>query len=143
MIFVGSPSENLPVGELPPDKDFSFRRLLIPGRSGDLGIANAHPKPEENAIYYGSKDLPITEDYALIEMSSGAQSGPHRLVLAGTTTFGTQGAVEFVCRADKLRDLISRFRNARQTVGPFSAVVHIRIVGGVPIGSEIVAFRFD
>lgn len=142
LIFVGSPSENLPVRELPLDKDFVFKRVPGSSRPEDLGIVNLRSHPGEQQVYFGSGQLPITDDYALIEFSSGATASRRMLLLAGTTTFGTQGAVEFVCRGDKVATLLSRLGHPR-SIGPFSAVLHVRIQGGVPLDSDIVALRAD
>jgi hypothetical protein len=140
VIFLGSPAENLPLRELPPAPDFAFRRVPGPIGPADLGLVNLHPRPGEQPIYFGSKQPPIVEDYALISFSSGAWSR-RILLLAGTTTFGTQAAAEFVCREDKVAALIGHFKDRRLT--PFSAVIRVTIAGGVPLDSNIVAFRLD
>lgn len=140
LIFIGSPSENLPVRELPANKDFVFRRVPASPRPHDLAIVNLNPRVGEQAAYFGSKELPMTEDYALIQFSAGALASRRMLLLAGTTTFGTQGAVEFVCRPEKLAALLARF-GPTHTVVPFSALLHVRIQGGVPLDSDIIAFR--
>ncbi|HEX7361895.1 MAG TPA: helix-turn-helix domain-containing protein [Bryobacteraceae bacterium] len=142
VIFLGSPAENLPLRELPPDHDFTFRRVPGPVGPADLGLINLHPRPGEQKIYFGSKRPPITHDYALIEFSSGAWSR-HMLTLAGTTTFGTEAAAEFVCREDKVAHLLSYFKKKHGRIGPFSAVLRVTIAGEVPLDSKIVAFRFD
>ncbi len=142
LIFVGSPSENLPVRELPLNKDFVFKRFPGPPRPGDLGIVNLRPRPGEQAVYFGSKGLPITDDYALIEVSAGTGASQRMLVAAGTTTFGTQGAVEFVCREDKVANLLNRLGRGHK-IGRMSALLHVKIQGGVPLDSDIVALRKD
>lgn len=142
VIFLGSPAEDLPLRELPPDHDFTFRRVPGPVGPADLGLINLHPLPGEQTIYFGSKNPPITHDYALIEFSSSAWAH-HMLMLAGTTTFGTQAAAEFVCREDKLAGLLSHFDKKHRRMGAFSAVLKVTIAGGVPLDSKIVAFRFD
>lgn len=142
VIFLGSPAEDLPLRELPPDRDFTFRRVPGPVGPADLGLINLHPRSGEQKIYFGSKKPPITHDYALIEFSSSAWSH-HMLMLAGTTTFGTQAAAEFVCREDKVATLLSYFTKHRRPIGPFSAVLRVTIAGEVPLDTNIVAFRFD
>jgi hypothetical protein len=142
LIFVGSPSENLPLRDLPLNRDFSFGRSTSGPRAGDLGIVNLKPQAGEQSIYFGSAGLPITEDYALVELGFEGFAAQPVLLLAGTTTFGTQAAVEFVCTEDKLRQLAKRFESG----GPmraFSALLHVRVKGGVPLESSVVAFRRD
>lgn len=141
VIFLGSPSENLSLRELPMGRDFKFQSLDHEPRKGDLGIVNLHPAPGEDPVYLASPDLPITEDFALAELVTGAASSQSILLLAGTTTFGTQGAVEFVCNEDRVRDLLSRIRGANGGISDFSAVLRVKISRGVPIESSIAALR--
>ena len=64
------------------------------------------------------------------------------MILAGTTTLGTQAAVEFVCSENSLKDLLGRL-NASQTgqMKPFEAVLRVKVTRGVPVESSIVALR--
>ena len=79
LVFLGSPSENLSLREVPLGREFRFQTMQGPPRRGDLGIVNLHPAAGEQAVYFGSKQLPITEDYALVELVKGAT--PARSVL--------------------------------------------------------------
>jgi hypothetical protein len=141
LIFLGSPSENLSLREMPLDRDFKFETTNQPPRKGDLGIVNLHPAPGEEAVFFGSRDLPITEDYAVVELARGTQSAQSVLLLAGTTTFGTQGAVEFVCNQDRIRDLLTRLGVKGDSLPPFSAVLRVKVNRGVPTESSIAALR--
>jgi hypothetical protein len=71
VVFLGSPSENLSLRELSMGREFRFETVTEAPRKGDLGIANLHPAPGEAAVYLGSRDLPITEDYAVVELAPG------------------------------------------------------------------------
>jgi hypothetical protein len=144
LIFVGSPSENEALRDLPQNRYFVFERPASGPRRGDLGIRNLHPRTTEQDWYFASSGLPMTEDYALIELGDGASAAQRMLLLAGTSTFGTQGAVEFACREDKTTALL----NALNQVGPkrlsrMSVLLRVRVEGGVPLDSEIVALRKD
>lgn len=138
LVFLGSPSENLSLRELSLGQEFHFQTMLEAPRKGDLGIVNLHPAAGEAPVYFGSKDLPITEDYAVVELAP-SPSGARILLLAGTTTFGTQGAVEFVCDAERVRDLLARVRNSSGGLESFSALLHIKVNRGVPVEGELVA----
>ena len=70
LIFIGSPSENLSLRELPETQDFVFARKPSGPRKGDLMISNLHPADAEQTTYLAS-DGPITEDYALVAMTAG------------------------------------------------------------------------
>lgn len=64
------------------------------------------------------------------------------LILAGTTTIGTQAAAEFVCRQDSLQRLLLRLSvSDNGQMKPFEAVLRVKIARGVPVGTELVALR--
>jgi hypothetical protein len=140
VVFLGSPSENLSLRELSLGREFRFETVTAAPRKGDLGIANLHPAPGEVAVYLGSRDLPITEDYAVVELAPGPTNG-RILMLAGTTTFGTQGAVEFVCDPERIRDLLPRVSDHAGGLVPFTALLRVKVSRGVPVDSALVALR--
>lgn len=140
VIFLGSPSENLSLRELALGREFRFQTMTAPPRAGDLGIVDLHPAAGQQAVYFGSKGLPITEDYALVEMT-GSASAQSILMLAGTTTFGTQGAVEFLCDEEHVRQLLPRVRAGAGRLAPFAALLHVKVQRGVPVETTLVALR--
>lgn len=144
LIFVGSPSENEALRDLSLNRDFTFERPDGGPRRGDLGIHNLHPRAGEQEWYFCSRGQPMTEDYALIELANGSSAGQRVLLLAGTNTFGTQGAVEFVCSEDKAVTLMGALnRLGAKRLYRMSALLRVRVQGGVPLDSEIVALRRD
>jgi len=141
LIFIGSPSENLSLRELPGTQDFVFARKPSAPRKSDLMISNLHPAASEQATYLASEGI-ITEDYALAALTSGLNANRRVLILAGITTFGTQAAVEFVCRAPRLDELISKLGpSARRRIPPFEALLRVKVSGGVPVHSELVSLH--
>ncbi|MGA2136136.1 MAG: hypothetical protein ABSH50_27925 [Bryobacteraceae bacterium] len=140
LIFIGSPSENLSLRELPGTQDFVFRRRTAPPRAGDLVIANLHPEAAEQAEYLTAE--PLTEDYAIVALTSGLNPTHRVLILAGITTLGTQAAVEFVCRAGRLEELFSRLGPAaRRHVPQFEVLLRVKVSGGVPVQSEMLSLH--
>ncbi len=139
LVFIGSPSENLSLRELALGADFRFEKVSDGPRKGDLAILNAHPAEGERAMYLGSASLPISEDYAIVSLFPGPSAPQSILLLAGTTTFGTQGAVEYVCRPAEVQALLRRFSGGQ--VKPFAGVLKVEMRGGVPIDSKFVAWR--
>ena len=104
-------------------------------------ISNLHPGASEQGTYLASEP-PITEDYALVALTSGLNSSRRVLILAGITTFGTQAAVEFVCRASRLDELLSKLGPAaRRRVPPFEALLRVKVSGGVPVQSELLSLH--
>ena len=85
---------------------------------------------------------PLTEDYAIVGLVPGMNSARSVLILAGTTTIGTQAAAEYVCRQDSLQQLLLRLSvSDNGQMKPFEAVLRVKIARGVPVGTELVALR--
>jgi len=64
------------------------------------------------------------------------------LILAGNSTFGTEAAVEFVCREDSIKELLHRLHVSKASdLKPFEALLHVKIAHGVPVVTELVALR--
>ena len=142
LIFVGSPIENLSLREIPASHEFIFRRAAAPKRNGDLAIVNVHPQPAEQLTYLATARLPLAEDYAVIALGPGINQSHSVLLLAGTTTIGTQGAVEYVCRGQNLEAILSKLTGSKTgSVVPFEAVLRIQVLHGVPVDTQIVALH--
>ncbi len=143
LIFVGSPSENLTLLDIPGTQEFVFRRLDAGPRKGDLAVVNLHPLPGEPAVFLGTPgNQPTTEDYAVVSLLPGLDPSRSILILAGATTFGTQAAVEYVCREDSVKELLQRLTVAKVgELKPFEALLHVKIVHGVPVVTDLVTVR--
>lgn len=143
LIFVGSPSENLTLLDIPGTQEFVFRRLDSGARKGDLAVVNLHPLLSEPAVFLGTPgNQPTTEDYAVVSLLPGLDPSRSILILAGATTFGTQAAVEYVCREDSVKELLQRLKVAKAgDLKPFEALLHVKIVHGVPVVTELVSVR--
>jgi hypothetical protein len=143
LIFIGSPSENLTLLEIPGTQEFVFQRMTSGPRKGDQAIVNMHPQPGEAKEFFGTRgNIPLTEDYAVIGLVRGLNPGQAVLILAGTTTMGTQAAVEFVCRQNSVEELLLRLPVSENgQVRPFEAVIRVKVTRGVPVGTELVALH--
>ncbi len=142
LIFVGSPSENLSLLDIPGTREFVFERVPSGARKGDLAIVSRHPKPGEAASYLASPSgAALTEDYAVVGLVNGVSQGRFVMILAGTTTFGTQGAVEFVCHPDAVEKLMQEMPGSKSEMKPFEALVRVKIARGVPLETELIAVR--
>jgi hypothetical protein len=139
LIFVGSPSENLTLRDLPAMQEFQFRRLDSGPRKGDLGIANLHSAAGEQAGYINSAGLPLTEDYAVIGLLPGPTRQHWVMTLAGISTIGTQAAVEYVCNGTSVEQLLKRMGRTGTEVMPFEAVIRVSVSRGVPVSNQLVA----
>src|SRR5438128_10775179 len=143
LVFVGSPAENLTLRDIPGPRQFVFQRLDSGPRRGDLAVVNLHPQAGEDKHFFGSRsNTPLSDDYAVIALVRGFNPSQWVLILAGTTTLGTQAAVEFVCSENSLKGLLGHL-NVSQTgeMKPFEAVLRVKVTRGVPVESSIVALR--
>jgi hypothetical protein len=143
LIFIGSPSENLTLLELPNTQEFAFKQITSGSRMGTMEIINFHPESGEPKEFLPSPpDEPLTADYSIIALKRGLNPAHSVLILAGATTIGTQAAVEYVCQQDSLEQLLLRLSVSNSgELKPFEAVIHVKVAKGVPVGSELVALR--
>jgi hypothetical protein len=143
LIFIGSPSENLTLLEIPGTKEFVFELIPAGVRHGNVKIVNVHPQRGEPKEFLASpNNEPLTEDYAVVALVRGLNQARSELILAGTTTLGTQAAVEYVSRQQSLEELLLRLSvSSSGELKPFEAVLHVKIVRGVPVATELVALH--
>ena len=143
MIFVGSPAENLTLREIPNSRDFVFRRLDSGPRKGDLAVFNTQPQGEEPEYFVATpSNAVLNEDYAVIALVRGLNPAKSVLILAGTTTIGTQAAVEYVCQQNSLEELLPRLQVSETgELKPFEAVLRVKVTRGVPVETDIMALR--
>ncbi len=143
LVFLGSPSENLTLTEIPGTRDFVFQRMASGPRKGDLAIVNVHPQPTEpRAVLATASHSPLTEDYGVIALLPGLNPGRWVMILAGTTTFGTQGIVEYVCRQNSVEELLLRLSVSKDgEPKPFEALLRVKVTRGVPVNTDLIALR--
>ena len=143
LIFVGSPNENLSLRDLPLSQEFVFRPMKEgEPRPGDLAIVNEHPRNGELGLFFATASVPLEEDYALVTLQPGPQPGQNVLLLAGTTTMGTQAAAELVAQNASLAQIRKALGGvSARPYTPFAAVLHARVARGVPVETAIVAIH--
>lgn len=143
LIFLGSPTENLTLLEIPATQEFIFRTVTSGSRKGNTEIVNVRPQAGEPKEFLASPASEVlTEEYAVIALVRGLTPLHSELILAGTTTIGTQAAVEYVCQQNSLEELLRRLSVSNSgDLRPFEMVIHVKVAKGVPVGSEIIALR--
>ena len=106
-------------------------------------MVNVHPQPGEAQVFLAQSFQPA--DYGRlcgVALVPGMDPARSMLILAGTTTFGTQAAAEFVCRQDSLADLLRRLGVSKVSdLKPFEALLHVKVTHGVPVIADLVAVR--
>lgn len=143
LIFVGSPAENLTLLDLPGSQEFVFKRFESGPHQGELGIVNVHPEAgEPDAFYPTDPTHPLTEDYAIVAFVRGLDPTHRMAILAGTTTIGTEAAVEYVCSNDSVESLLRSLAvTPGASVKPFEALLRVKVTRGVPVETQLVAVR--
>jgi len=143
LIFIGSPSENLTLLEIPSTTEFVFKKVETGPQEGNVAIVNVHPAKGEAASYVlGPSNTSLAEDYALVALVKGINPEQSEMILAGTTTIGTQAAVEYVTRENYLSQLLKKMNVTQPNeLKPFEAVIQVKVARGVPVESSIVALR--
>jgi hypothetical protein len=143
LIFIGSPSENLTLLEIPSTQEFVFKQITSGPRAGNVSIINVHAQSGEPKMYLATpSDQPLTEDYSVVALIKGLDRTHSVLILAGTTTMGTQAAVEYVCQQNTLEQLLLRLSVSNSgELKPFESVIRVKVAKGVPVESELIALR--
>lgn len=141
LIFVGGPDTNHPQRELPRLQRFAFKTVGEEPQPEIGAVVNLQPLPGEENYYYSS-GAPYTRDYAVIGFVPGLDGIHKALILAGTTTYGTQGAAEFLLAPENVKALLDKLSPRDSSHVPyFEALVRIKVSGGVPVQPELVLLR--
>jgi hypothetical protein len=143
LIFIGSPSENLTLLDIPSTTEFVFKKVESGPQEGNVAIVNLHPaKGEAEKYVLSPSNFSLAEDYAVVAFVKGINPEHSELILAGTTTIGTQAAVEFVTRESYLSQLLKKMNVTQASeLKPFEAVIQVKVARGVPVESSVVALR--
>ena len=143
LIFMGSPSENLTLLEIPSTTEFIFKKIENGVRAGNVEIINVHPaKGEPERFQANPSNVALAEDYAVVALVKGINPEHSELILAGTTTIGTQAAVEFVTRENHVAELLNKMNVKKASeMKRFEAVVQAKVAKGVPTELTLVALR--
>jgi hypothetical protein len=140
LVFIGGPDVNDPQMELPRLQQFSFKAGDQEPRLGIGAVVNVRPAGAEEPYYFNSGP-PYSVDYAVIGLVPGLDKRRRALILAGTTTYGTQGAVEQVLDEHSVAELMKKLGADRGPLPFFEALIRVKVSGGVPVQRELVIVR--
>jgi hypothetical protein len=130
LVFVGAPSQNGALQDLPTTSDFAIEL-----DSNDKGyILNRHPHSGEPKRFVPASP---NDEYAVIASIPGIEANRRIAIFTGLTTNGTQAAVEFACTPENVRQITDRVGQTSGVIKPFEAVLHIKLSGGVPLQSVL------
>jgi hypothetical protein len=138
LVFVGGPAVNLQLGELPDLQRFQFITTSNGTFLRDSFIKDARAGASQPG-QYGHSSRPYTYDHAVIARMWLA-SNRKMLLLAGTTTVGTQAAADFVVHEETLQLLLAALKvQPPNAVPPFEALLKVKVSDGVPVHSQVLA----
>jgi len=143
LIFVGSPTENLTLGQIPGTQEFVFRHTATgPDRWAEV-IVNMHPQPGESLVFTPSDEKNHEGDeYAVVALRHGLDPARWTLILAGASTIGTQAAVDYVCDARSVESLLKRLNVSKAAdLKPFEALLRVKVTNDVPLAVQLAALR--
>jgi hypothetical protein len=120
-----------------------FKKVEEGARAGNVEIINVHPAKGEPAKFQANpSNVALAEDYAVVALVKGINPEHSQLILAGTTTIGTQAAVEYVTRENHLSQLLKRMNVTQASeMKQFEAVIQAKVAKGVPTELNLVALR--
>jgi hypothetical protein len=138
LLFIGGPDVNLPISDMPRLQQFDFKTVLEEPRLGVGAVINQMPRQGEDKYYFSSLSS-NTLDYAVVGLIPGMVPGHRALICAGTMTYGTEAAVEFLLREDGIRALYAALGTRQDAPLPgFEALIKVKVSGGVPVLPELV-----
>jgi len=143
LVFIGSPMENLTLKQIPSTHEFVFRRQLAGVGQWREVIIDLHAKAGENSVF-PSEAEEAHEDtvYAVVALMRGLDPSRWTLILAGTSTIGTQAAVDYVSDKDSLAELLHQLNVSNPAdLKPFEALVKVTVAKDVPLAARLVILR--
>lgn len=127
-------------------KQYPFRLAATSGER-QRGIVNTAPRPGEQPFYqiaYSESNTEADQEYALVSMIRGVESGHQLLLINGLNTQATQIATEYLTSQKGLQQLVERLRKERSDPkGPwrFQVVLRTEVYDKVPTKASLVAVR--
>lgn len=143
LVFIGGPHVNDSQMELPQLQQFGFKSIEDEPRPGFGAMVNLHPAPGEEQYYFNSGP-PYVMDYGVVGLVRGLSPDRRALILAGRTTFATQGVTEFLVDENNVAMLLERLGMNASSTGKlpyFEALLRVKISGGVPVQPELVLVK--
>ena len=102
-----------------------------------------HREPNEpKSVLASPSNPPLTEDNGVVALLPGLNAARGVMILAGSTTFGTPGTVEYVCRQNSVEESLLRLSVSKEgEVKPFEALLRVKVTRRVPASTELIALR--
>jgi len=141
LILMGGVCVNPQIRDLPPLRRYRFGINRSDPEAGAY-IEDLHPAPRQPRTY--GSDVPLSFDHAIVAMMRFGNN-QRCLLLAGSTTLGTLGAVDFVSQEDAVRSLVEALEKQRPglrgKIPDFEALLEVRIRNDVPVESRVIGIE--
>ena len=142
LIFLGAPPHNVALFQVPLGRKLKIKPYSEDPRRNEGCVQNLFPQGKEENFYCAYEEGPTRVEYSLVTLSAGVDQSKAVLVVAGTTTFGTQATIEYLCDPERVAAVNRALgTGAGETTVPFDALFRCRIRGGVPVGAELVLVK--
>lgn len=142
LIFLGAPPHNVSLFQVPLGKKLKIKPYEAEPRKNQGCIQNLFPEKGEEEYYCAYLEGPNSVEYSLVTRAPGVNQTRVVLVVAGTTTFGTQATMEYLCDEKRIEVLNLALETTGQSAAAqFDALFRCRVRGGAPIGAELVLVK--
>ena len=139
LIILGGQVQNAAFAQLPKLQRFNLKSPAEEPFLQQGAVHDGKPAAGGESYYLASKDLNNGNDYAIIALIDGVSPERRILLLAGSNTYGTEGAADFLCNPDFLKELLDKL-DVRKAgpIPPFEALIHVQVRGGAPISPQLI-----
>jgi hypothetical protein len=139
MVLVGGPETNAVLAVLPQPGRFAFGSAVTGDDAARHSVIEDRRPPAGSPRYYTHSDRPYRFDHAIIAFTPAQATRRPMLILAGTTTMGTQAAAEYVTDPENLKNLLAALRPGRGGLPRFEALLKVTLRDGAPVSTEVLA----
>lgn len=140
LIFIGGQVQNEAFAQLPKLQRFNLKSPAEEPFLHQGAVHDEMPAPGGESYYLASRDFNNGNDYAIIALTGGVSPQHQILILAGSNTYGTEGAAEFLTNAQLLQGLLDKLDvRPGSSIPPFEAVIRVQERGGAPISPQLAA----
>ncbi|MEV4779632.1 hypothetical protein [Burkholderia sp. LMU1-1-1.1] len=108
-----------------------------------LLVRNDKPAAGEQALYeFVGADHP-TRGFAVIAYTRNLSGNGHALMIGGTSSAGTEAAIEFLLSPERMRDVLRRAVNADGAVGTFEVMLQCELQATGSTDVKLLGVRAD
>lgn len=118
----------------------NFQALFDPVKGADY-ILNRNPQKGEQATYLEHSQDGQRWSYSLVSFASGLSGQGHVLMVGGTTTAGTEGAIDFVLNDQTFGAFLKKASEGKSSVPRFEILLRTGNVAGNARQTEILSHR--